>query len=451
MGVHAGDDDVHLLENRVGEIERAVGQDIHFNAGENLDVAELVAYGANALDVFDRALVVEAVGESQILRMVGDGHVFVAVLFGGCGHFFDGVASVGFDGVHVDVALQVGLGDQIGQSVGLGGVDFAQIFAQLGRNVVELELGVNLFFGFSRDRFFGVECGQAVLAEGVTHFQRALAQGHVVGLGAGEILHGGAEGFRRQQAHVHLHAAAQTKADFVFAAGDDLHEARKFDDVLDQFFASGVIAAGFAGDQNVEIADGFASAAQRTGGRDFFHAGIIAQMLDDFVGLPFGGVEQKAAGDAAIILDGLEQLLFLLFAHAGKLANLSFFGQLLHAFEIAYLIGAPDESDRLRSQALDLEQVEHGGAIFLEQFGVQRKFALFEHFLHVHQHAFADAGDGEHFLGFVDQVGDLLGLGFDGFGGIAIGADAEGILRRRFRAGRRFRRECRRWLCCPLR
>ena len=159
-----------------------------------------------------------------------------------------------------------------GQGVGRGGVDFAQVFAQLGRNVVELELGVDFFFGFSRDRLFGVERGQAVLAEGVTHLQRALAQGHVVGFRAGEILHGGAEGFGRQKAHVHLHAAAQTKADFVLAAGDDFHQAGKFDDVLDQLLAGGVIAAGLARNQDVEVADRFASAAQRTGGSYFLHS-----------------------------------------------------------------------------------------------------------------------------------------------------------------------------------
>ena len=116
--MHAGDDDVHLLEHGVGEIERAVGQDIHFDAGENSDALEFVVDGANALDVFDRALVVETIGEGQVLRVVGDGHVFVAMLFGRLGHFFDGVAPVGFDGVHVNIALQVGLRDQRGQSVG---------------------------------------------------------------------------------------------------------------------------------------------------------------------------------------------------------------------------------------------------------------------------------------------------------------------------------------------
>ncbi len=57
-----------------------------------------------------------------------------------------------------------------------------------------------------------------------------------MGLGAGEVLHGRAEGFRRKQAHIHLHAAAQAEADFVFTLGDDFHQAGQFDDVLDEFF-----------------------------------------------------------------------------------------------------------------------------------------------------------------------------------------------------------------------
>ena len=109
--------------------------------------------------------------------------------------------------------------------------------------------------------------------------------------------------------------------------------------------AGGVIAAGFTCDQDVEIADGFASAAQRTCGRYFFDAGKIAEMVDDLLGLSFAGVEQEASGDAAVVFDGLEQFLFLLLAHAGKFANLSFSRQLGYAVEIADVIGAPDEGD----------------------------------------------------------------------------------------------------------
>ena len=31
------------------------------------------------------------------------------------------------------------------------------------------------------------------------------------------------------------------------------------------------------------------------------------------------------------------------------------------------------------------------------------------------------------FFGFADEVGNLLGLSFDGFGGVAVGADAERV------------------------
>src|ERR1700682_5560474 len=71
--VHAGDDDVHLIENGVRKVEGAVGQDVHFDAGKNADASKLVVHGANALNVLDRALVVEAVGEIQVLRMGGAG------------------------------------------------------------------------------------------------------------------------------------------------------------------------------------------------------------------------------------------------------------------------------------------------------------------------------------------------------------------------------------------
>ena len=72
---------------------------------------------ANALDVLDGALVVEAVGEGQILGVIGDGHVFVAARLRGLGHLLDGVAAIGLDRVHVHIALQVGLRDQAGQGM----------------------------------------------------------------------------------------------------------------------------------------------------------------------------------------------------------------------------------------------------------------------------------------------------------------------------------------------
>src|ERR1700733_2715635 len=66
-GVDAGDDDVHLRQYVVGEIESAVGEDVDFDAGEDGDAFDLFSGFANALDVGDGARVVESVGEGQVL------------------------------------------------------------------------------------------------------------------------------------------------------------------------------------------------------------------------------------------------------------------------------------------------------------------------------------------------------------------------------------------------
>ena len=127
-----------------------------------------------------------------------------------------------------------------------------------------------------------------------------------MGFRAGEILQGGAERVGREQAHIHLHAIALAEADFIFTLRDDFHEAREADEMFDQLLAAGVIHAGFAGDQHIEVADGVASAPQGTGGGDFFDAWDLPEMGDQFVGELAGSVEQEAATDAAIIFDGLE-------------------------------------------------------------------------------------------------------------------------------------------------
>ena len=56
-----------LRQDFVGEIKVAVSEDVDFDAGEDGDAFDLLGGGANARDVFDGALVIEAVGEGKIL------------------------------------------------------------------------------------------------------------------------------------------------------------------------------------------------------------------------------------------------------------------------------------------------------------------------------------------------------------------------------------------------
>ena len=136
-----------------------------------------------------RALVREPIGERQILGVVGDGHVLVAALPSGFCHFFDRVAAVGFNSVHVHIAADVAQFDQHGQRVRCGGFDFSLILTQLSGDEVEIQLGVNLFFGFACHRLLVFKARQTIFVQRETHLQRALPQGHVVRLRAGEILH----------------------------------------------------------------------------------------------------------------------------------------------------------------------------------------------------------------------------------------------------------------------
>src|ERR1700733_4330439 len=427
-GVDAGDDDVHLRQYVVGEIESAVSKNIDFDSGEDGDAFDLLVRFADALDVGDGTLVVEPVGEGQILGMIRDGHILVAARLGGLGHFLNGVAAVGFDGMHVHVALNLRLRDQHGQSMVASQIDLAEIFAHLGRNVVEIQLGVDFFFGFSGDRGSAVEGRQTVLVQRVTHLEGALAQGYVMGLRSSEILHGRAERFRGQEANIDLHAAAQVKTDFVVAAGDYVHQRRILSYVGDGPLASFFSGAGGTGDENVEVANGFATPAQRSGGRNLVDSRIFLEICGEFFGFGLGGVDEEGAADAAIVLDGLEQLGLVLFPHARQLANFSFARQFRDALYVTDFVGAPDQGDGLRPQALNLQQLQHRGMIFLEQFGLNGEFAVAEKFLQVPEHAFADAGNRENLFGIDEKCLDGLRAVLDRLGGVAVGADAERIL-----------------------
>ena len=115
-------------------------------------------------------------------------------------------------------------------------------------------------------------------------------------------------------------------------------------------------------------------------------------------------------------------------AHARQFANFSCARELLDAIHVGDFVGAPDQRDRLGPETLDLQQLQHRRVILLQQLGLNGELAGIEQFLQVGEHSLADAGNGEHLLGIADDFFDLVRMIFDGLRGIAVGADAEGIL-----------------------
>ena len=86
--------------------------------------------------------------------------------------------------------------------------------------------------------------------------------------------------------------------------------------------------------------------------------------------------------------------------------------------------------DGLGAHAGELQQAQHGGFVFLQQLVAEGHGAGGDEVADVGGHAFADAGDVEQRLGVGFGRGErrrVDGLLLDGFGGAAIGADAEGV------------------------
>ena len=101
--------------------------------------------------------------------MVGDRHVLVAAPYGRFRHFLDCVAAIGLHGVHVHIALQIPQLDKCRQRVLFRGLNLAKVFPQLRSNVVEIKFRVDLFFGFAGNRLLGLQIGEGVFIERVTH------------------------------------------------------------------------------------------------------------------------------------------------------------------------------------------------------------------------------------------------------------------------------------------
>ncbi len=97
--------------------------------------------------------------------------------------------------------------------------------------------------------------------------------------------------------------------------------------------------AGGAGDEEVEVADGLAAAAEGAGGGDLVDAGEGADEVGDDVGVVLGLVDAEAAGVFAVVFDAFEELGDELFAHAGELGEVAGFGGGFEAVDVADLAG----------------------------------------------------------------------------------------------------------------
>ena len=187
--MHAGDYQVHLLEHRIGKIKRAVAQNIHFDPRKNPDPLNSFSGPANSLNVLNRARIIQPIRERQVLRMVRNGHVLVPMLPRRLRHLHDCVSSVGLDGVHVHIAMQIFLRNQSWQLMLFRQINFPAVLAHFRRNVVQLQRCIDFLFRFSRHHLLIIQLGQTVFIQRVSQLERPLPQRHIVPLRSGKVLH----------------------------------------------------------------------------------------------------------------------------------------------------------------------------------------------------------------------------------------------------------------------
>ena len=108
--MHARNDHVEARQHVVGQVERAIFQDVDLHAGQDPEVVpgrgDVGVDRRDLIELFAQALLVQAVGDRQAGGVIGLHHVLVTDRHRGGGHCLDRRAAVAPCGVQVAVALE---------------------------------------------------------------------------------------------------------------------------------------------------------------------------------------------------------------------------------------------------------------------------------------------------------------------------------------------------------
>src|SRR6266481_6581873 len=308
------------------------------------------------------------------------------------------------------------------QFVVLGGGNFAGVFAQFGRDEIQLQLRIYLFFGASGDTPFTLQGSQRVYIEREPHVVRAPAQRHVVLFRAREIQQGGAKVFFFEQPDVNLQPVLKREAHLVLSMRQRLIDPAKRKDMLGKrvhVFLRGVPIG--KRNEQIQIANCFLASTQRTRRSNRLDrlSGLF-NMRDQRGRGVFGGTKEESSRGFLEHFHGLENVLFAFFAEAGQVAKFSFSRKLFHVRHGPGLEVRPQKRHLLRSKRLQLQQIQNRRRIFLQELLAQRVVAGLNDFLQVLDHAVADSRKFLKLLRFLDQLFDGFRQRVDQFGGLFV-------------------------------
>ena len=196
-----------------------------------------------------------------------------------------------------------------------------------------------------------------------------------------------------QQPDVHLQSIRQREADFVLAMRQLLVDVRKFQDVLRErvhvFLRSESIRER---NQQIQIANGFLPAPQRTCRRHRIHSfSRFLDMLRKRQRRRFRRADQEPSRGLLKNFHGLQNILFALLAKARQVPQLLLPGKPFHVRNRGRFEVRPKERHFLWPQRLQLQHVQNRRRIFLQQLLSQRVVPGLYDFPEMFDHPLADS------------------------------------------------------------
>ena len=150
--VQRSEHDVQLGQDRIIEIQAAIGQDIDLEAMQDGDRRKLLPKTQDLVTLARQRVQRERPGGGGPFRVVGDGDVLVAQGDRSGDHRRQGVLPIAVGGVHVQIAADVSARNRDWQVASRSGGDLTRVVAHLGGDESQPRVRVNLFFGLMQRR-----------------------------------------------------------------------------------------------------------------------------------------------------------------------------------------------------------------------------------------------------------------------------------------------------------
>jgi len=376
--VDAADDPVAGGQQVVIHVEFAILEDVDFDAREQADAVDIRVGVVNAIDMRFEAIGGHAVGDAHGLGVVGDGDVLVPEVAGGAAHLFDAVRAVGLGGVHVDVASNVARFDEIGEVASFGCFDFTVALTDFGGDVREVDGIEEIGFSFGGERVgalrilariggarigrvAGVGLEDAVLADLEAHFFGAAAHFDVMLFASGEVVEGSAKDVVVDEAEIDLKPIEQVDRDAGVTALDDVADLAEVDEGV------GDVGGCIGGDEDIDVADSFAAAAQGAGDLESVDGIEVGEFIDQGVGSDFCGGEWRSPPVGVEPFDFFQDGLLCFGAEAAQFGDPSRFGGLAESVDGGDIELFVNFRHAFGAESLNVEEVEQSGIEFVEE------------------------------------------------------------------------------------